>query len=164
MASGSGRTPHVAYLVKRVERAIRLRLDGALAPLAVTTPEYTALSILGARDGLSSAELSRRVFVTPQAMNQIVLALEDRGMIRRKVSAHHGRVMTTSLTAKGKATLEACDRAALRIEEQLLESLPKSDAVTLGRVLSACVDALDRRESPLPSATTESGHGVGEAP
>jgi DNA-binding MarR family transcriptional regulator len=146
----AGHEPRIAYLVKRVERGLRFRLDRALAALGVTTPEYTALSILGARDGLSSAQLARRVFVTPQAMNQIVLGLEHRGLIRRKVSADHGRVMHISLTPRGKALLETCDRATLPIEERLLESLSKADATALRRVLTACASALvDRAGSNL---------------
>jgi len=122
-------------------------LDRTLAPLGVTTPEYTALSILEARDGLSSAQLARRVFVTPQAMNQIVLGLEDRGLIRRKVSETHGRVMCISLTPKGKAVLERCDRASLPLEEQVLAGLSKADATALRRGLIACASSLVDRET-----------------
>ena len=139
------REPRIAYLVKRVERGLRFRLDRTLSRLGVTTPEYTALSILGDRDGLSSAQLARRVFVSPQAMNQIVLSLEHRGLIRRRVSPDHGRVMHISLTATGSVLLATCDRATLPIEERLLESLSKADAMALRHVLTACAGALVER-------------------
>jgi DNA-binding MarR family transcriptional regulator len=160
--SADGPEPRIAYLVKRVERGLRLRLDRTLSPLGVTTPEYTALSILGGREGLSSAELARRVFVTPQAMNQIVLALEGRGLIRRAASATHGRVMHISLTARGRAALELCDRATLPIEERLLESLSKADAGALRRVLSACASSLVERDGPDDDDEAEA-HGQGAA-
>src|SRR4051812_9914083 len=117
-ASRASAAPRVAYLVKWVERSLRLLLDEALEPCGVSTPEYTALSVLGQRDGLSSAQLARRVAVTPQAMNQIVIGLERRGLIRRENEAH-GRMMGTSLTAKGAELLAVCDRATLPVEERL---------------------------------------------
>lgn len=143
--SSKRRQPRIAYLVKWVERALRVQLDQALSQCGVTTPEYTALSILRERQGLSSAQLARRVFVTPQAMNQIVLLLEKRDLIRRKVSDTHGRVMQIALTARGTALLESCDRTTLPIEQRLLAQLSKADASALRRVLAACVNALAGR-------------------
>ena len=146
--SNPRREPRIAYLVKRVERGLRLRLDQALSGSGVTTPEYTALSILRDRDGLSSAQLARRVFVTAQAMNQLVIALEERGLIRRKASAI-GRVMHISVTAKGAALVAACDRATLPIEERLLSNLSKDDAKALRRLLSVCASSLVESERRL---------------
>ncbi len=74
-----------------------------------------------------------------------MLGLEERGLIRRKVSESHGRVMRISLTPKGTTLLATCDRASLPIEERLLESLSKNDAAALRRVLTACARALVAR-------------------
>jgi DNA-binding MarR family transcriptional regulator len=136
--------PRLAYLVKWVERGLRLLLDEALEPSGVSTPEYTALSVLGQRDGLSSAQLARRVGVTPQAMNQIVIGLERRGLIRRENEAH-GRMMGTSLTAKGKELLSACDRATLPVEERLLSGLSRTEIAAFRRTLTACAASLGDR-------------------
>ena len=137
--------PRIAYLIKRVERGLRSELDVALAECGVTTPEYTALSILREREGLSSAQLARRVFVTPQAMNLIVLELESRGLIRRKASEAHARTMHVTLTAKGAACLEACDEKTLPVEDRFLSVFSRSDAVTLRRVLTVCERSLFER-------------------
>jgi len=142
LSSVSRREPRIAYLVKWVERGLRMHLDIALSPCGATTPEYTALSVLRERDGLSSAQLARRVFVTPQAMNLIVIELERRGLVRRRPSETHGRTMRISLTAKGTACLEECDRATLPVEARFLASLSKSDAAALRRALSTCAQAL----------------------
>lgn len=150
MSSGPSRTPRtarasgpprIAYLVKWVERGLRLLLDEALAPSGVSTPEYTALSVLGQRDGLSSAQLARRVAVTPQAMNQIVIGLERRGLIRRESEAH-GRMMGTSLTAKGAELLAVCNRATLPVEERLLAGLSRTEVAAFRRTLAACAASL----------------------
>ena len=52
--------PRVSYLVFRLERRIRARLDQALSRHGVTITEYMALSELRIRDGLSSARWAQR--------------------------------------------------------------------------------------------------------
>jgi DNA-binding MarR family transcriptional regulator len=135
------RVPRVAYLVKSVERTLRMHLDEALAPCRVSTPEYTALSVLREREGLSSAQLARRVCITPQAMNQVVIGLERRGLIKRRGEAQ-GRKMSTSLTTKGAELLALCDRATLPIEERLLSGLSRAEIAGFRKALSSCAAAL----------------------
>ena len=50
--------PRVGYLVYRVERRFRARLDEELRAHGVSTPEYMALSLLRERDGLVAAPSS----------------------------------------------------------------------------------------------------------
>lgn len=142
MADGASTAPRVSYLVKWVERGLRVRLDAALEPHGVSTQEYTALSVLSRRDGLSSAQLARRTLVSAQAMNQLVIGLEKRGLISRKADAEHNKIQRASLTAAGRKVLAACDRATAPIEEQLLSGLSPSEVAQLRRVLSSCVKAL----------------------
>ena len=147
MGQPLSRVPRVSYLVKWLERGLRLGLDEALAPCGISTPEYTALSVLRERDGLSSAQLARRVFVTAQAMNQIVIRLEKKGLIQRR-EATQGRTMGATLTAKGAALLRRCDEATLPVEERVLACLSRVEAAALCRALSTCVASLgDRRRT-----------------
>src|SRR5947209_50068 len=87
----------VGYLVYRVERRLRTRLDGAVREHGVTTTEYVTLSVLRRRDGMSCAQLARWAFVTPQAMNVLIAALEERRLVRRRPDPRHGRVRKVSV-------------------------------------------------------------------
>jgi DNA-binding MarR family transcriptional regulator len=142
------RPPRVSYLVKWVERGLRSQLDAVLAGYALTTPEYTALSVLHERDGLSSAQLARRTFVTPQAMNQLVISLERRGLIERRPDAEHRAVLKTSLTRAGRALVERADRATRTIEERLLSGLSSAQVSGLRDALSSCAGALGSSGTP----------------
>src|SRR3954468_19773610 len=119
--------PRVSYLVKWVERGLRTRLDAALADSDLTTQEYTTLSVLHERDGLSSAQLARRTFVTPLAMNQLVISLERRGLIARRPEAEPGAVFKTSLTSAGRALVKRCDQATRDVEKRLLSGLSQAE-------------------------------------
>ncbi len=134
--------PRISYMIKWVERALRAQLDTALSTHGVTTAEYTALSVLRQRDRLSSAQLARRAFVTPQAMNQIVIELERRGLIERRSDAEHRRIQRTSLTRRGTAVLDACDEATAPIEAQLLSSSSRTEVESLRRALWRCAIAM----------------------
>jgi DNA-binding MarR family transcriptional regulator len=134
--------PRVSYLVFRLERHIRARLDEALARHTVTTTEYMALSELRLRDGLSSAQLARIAFVTPQAMNLIIRDLEQRGLIRRTTDLTRGRTLRASLTRKGRATLTRCDRALDSIEDVMLADTDAKTRKALAETLTECARSL----------------------
>jgi len=97
--------PRVSYLVKELERALRARIDETLQSLELTAVQYTALSVLSLHEGMSSAQLARRSFVSPQAAHEMVGALERRGLIRRQVDAEGGRALAIFLTSRGERTL-----------------------------------------------------------
>ena len=158
MLDDAGSAPRVSYLVKWVERGLRVRLDAALATQGVSTQEYTALSVLSRRDGLSSAQLARRTLVTAQAMNQLVIAMERRGLIVRKADPDHNKIQRASLTPAGRKVVAACDHATAPVEALLLSGLSAPEVSKLRRVLSTCVEALQpdfdtrKRETPAASA------------
>lgn len=116
--------PLTLYLVKRLELAIRARMDEALRPHGLTTLQFTALTALRERDGLSSAQLARRSFVTPQTMNEMVRWLEDRGYVARRRDPDNRRVLLLTLTDAGRDLLEHCDPLVGAIEEEMLGAVP----------------------------------------
>ncbi len=134
--------PRLSYLVFRLERRIRGRLDQALARHGVTTTEYMVLSELRLRDGASSAQLARITFVTPQAMNLVIRDLERRELIQRKADPNGGRVLRASLSRAGMAVLRRCDRAVDEIEQVMLAALDEEDRKDLADSLSECAHAL----------------------
>lgn len=116
--------PLTLYLVKRLELAIRARMDEALRPHGLTTLQFTALTALRERDGLSSAQLARRSFVTPQTMNEMVRWLDDRGYVARRRDPDNRRVLLLTLTDTGRALLHRCDPLVAAIEEEMLGAVP----------------------------------------
>ena len=140
----------VGYLIYRVERRLRARLDEAVRAHGVTTTEYVTLSVLRQRDGMSSAELARWAFVTPQAMNLVVSALEKRGLVRRQPDPSHGRVLRTSVTARGLTALERCDHSMDVIEADMLQGLESDELELLRAALASCAHSLEATRPHLP--------------
>lgn len=138
----------IAYVVGRLDRAVRQRLAEVTSPFGLTVAQYTTLSVLAARGALSNAQLARRAFVTPQAMNEIVAAMVKKQMVARAPDARHGRIVRISLTRKGSRVLRECDLAARRVEAQMLAPLPRTKRAMLLELLASCVAAL---EHPAPA-------------
>ena len=111
------------YLVKRLELAVRARLDELLRPAGITALQYTALTVLERHDGLSAAQLARDSFVTAQSMADMVRALEDRALIRRERNPANRRELHILLTDAGRAVLAAHAEPVRRLEEQMVAGL-----------------------------------------
>jgi len=135
---------HLLYLVKQVEQAIRSHLDSLFRPLGLTTPQYTALSILERRDGMTSAELARRAFVRPQTMHEMITMLDERGFIERRRDPDNRRVLLISLTDLGRAMLETYDDQVHQLEQRMLAALNQRQRQILGEALEACRHSLAR--------------------
>jgi DNA-binding MarR family transcriptional regulator len=152
--------PRIAYLIYRVERRLRVRLDEAVASHGITTAEFVTLSVLRDRDGLSCAQLARWAFVTPQAMNLVISALERRALVRRRPDPHHGRVLRASVTPKGLKVLERCDRTMDAIEADMLDGLDAETTDVVRDALRSCAHSLEAtRTLPRPRPVARKRNG-----
>ena len=141
--------PLTLYMVKRLELVIRARMDVALRPFGLSTVQFTALTALRARDGLSSAQLARRSFVTPQTMNEMVHSLERRGLIARRQAPDNRRVLLLTLTDSGQELLAQCDPLVEAIEGEMLAAIPAGQHGLLRQSLDLGYAAL--AEGALPT-------------
>jgi DNA-binding MarR family transcriptional regulator len=136
----------VGYLLKRAQHALRTALDDALGRLGLTIAQYAALAAL--EDGpLSGAALARRCFVTPQAMNEVLVGLERRGLVERRPHASHGRVLEARLSPAGRAALAPAHRAVLAVEKRMVEGLDEAERRRLVSALRRCVAGLEGRDA-----------------
>jgi DNA-binding MarR family transcriptional regulator len=135
--------PRIAYLIYRLERRLRTRIDQVVRAHGVTTTEYVALSVVRRRDGMSSAQLARWAFVTPQAMNVLVAGLEERNLVRRRPDPRHGRILKISVTRKGAQVLNRCDRSMDQIEGDMLRDLEPETIEPLRSTLAICAHSLE---------------------
>lgn len=133
----------VGYQLKRVQHALRGRMDEALRGMGLTTPQYAALSALEGEPGLSGAELARRSFVTPQTMNGILANLETARLIERRPHPVHGRVLQAYLTESGEELVSNAHGEVENIEERMLAGLDEDGRILLAKMLRACTEFLE---------------------
>jgi DNA-binding MarR family transcriptional regulator len=132
----------VGYLLMRVHRALRATIDDTLRPHGFTMPQVAVLFALGRKTGLSTAELARLAFVTPQAMGEVLAGLEAKGFVIRRAHDSHGRILPAELTPSGVDARNLCHDVLVRAEGQMLADLSVDERDTLGRSLERCLVGL----------------------
>jgi DNA-binding MarR family transcriptional regulator len=135
---GDGREPTLLYLIGRIDRVVRRAMGTVLKAQGLSVNQYATLSVLDRRSGLSNAQLARRALVSPQSMNEVLLALEERGLVRRRAHPDHGRILQARLTAKGRALLARCDAEVHEVEARMVSGLTEDQRAALrGALLSS---------------------------
>jgi DNA-binding MarR family transcriptional regulator len=132
----------VAYLIGRVDRALRRAISDAVAPMNLTLQQYTALSVMSVHERLSNAELAERSFMTPQSANEMVKAMEAKKLIARRPDPNHGRIIQLRLTTSGRRALREADAAVLAIERQMLDKMPRGVHGKFREQLKICLGVL----------------------
>ncbi len=141
--TGSAKDPRISYAVARLERAVRFGIADRVRPYGLTTLQYTTLSVLNRHGApLSNAQLARRAYMTPQAMSEVIDALETKGLIRRNPHPSHGRLLPATLTAKGRRVLADCDRVVDQMEDAMLADLTARERAAFREALKSSVRAL----------------------
>jgi DNA-binding MarR family transcriptional regulator len=134
------------YAIGRVSQGIRRELRTRLAPWQVSVQEYTTLSVLDARPGLSNAQLARRAMITPPSMIEMLAKLERRGLVQRDVDPANARILRTALTPQGRELLLAASPAVQDVEDQLLEGVSARDSDVARAVMLEAMRRLSQRD------------------
>jgi DNA-binding MarR family transcriptional regulator len=112
------------YLLKRTELAVRGCLEVALMPFGLTPTQLLMLVRLKrSAEGLSGAELARAAGVRPQSITDLVGPLEREGLITRRESPEHKRILKITLSPAGEQLLERAFPVTQQLEQELLGNL-----------------------------------------
>lgn len=125
----------VVYTIKQLELGLRPRFMAACAAGGLTGAQYTALTVLQRRPGITSSELARRSFVRAQTMAATVTSLIDAGYIRREEDPQHRRRMLLYLTAAGAEAIAKLSPAIAELEEMLFADFTAHERAELAGYL-----------------------------
>lgn len=132
--------PGMSYAVARLHQRLFAGITERVAPYGLTTLQFTTLSVLSRHGApLSTSQLARRAFMTPQSMSEVIHALERKGLIQRSPHPNHRRTLPATLTAKGRRVLAACDEAVSEFEDAMLDGFSEADRATFHDMVKAAV-------------------------
>lgn len=91
--------------------------------------EIHTIMAIGDREGLYMSELARLQGVTRGAVSQMVVRLENKGLVQREADPANGLKVRLSLTAKGKKAHTAHELRHQEVDKELLAHVSQiSDA------------------------------------
>lgn len=100
------------WTLVRTYHVMARRFYATFAADGLTPTHFGVLAQLDRHPGTSQAALARSVFMTPQAMGELLTSIQTRGLITR-TPGPAGRPTSVSLTDAGRAALH---RAVPRVE------------------------------------------------
>ena len=147
---------HLLSKLKHAQAASRAALESEFGRIGITIPQFLALANIDEHDDVSSAELARKSYCSPQAMITIVARLEAAGLITRAPAPGGGRSLAVRLTAKGNELLDSARAHAYAIERFIFDRLGDEPYVAL-------LDSLDRVTAALSEGATVTKRAPWEA-
>ncbi len=143
---------HLLSKLKYAQAASRAALETEFARIGITIPQFLALAAIEENADISSAELARLSYVSPQAMITIVARLRSAKLITRAPAAGGGRALTLRLTEKGTKLLDGARAHAYAIERYILDALGPSAYAQLLSSLDRVTDVLTRESTVTKTA------------
>nr|WP_245839436.1 MarR family transcriptional regulator [Mycobacterium aquaticum] len=130
----------LGFLIYRVTAVLQPIVAARLQPLGLTLPEFVCLRVLSTAPGQSNAELARHINVSPQAMNNVLRGLQERGVVRRPASVASGRALPAELTPDGAALLKQAEAVVHAADVAALANLSAEELHELKHLLARAVD------------------------
>lgn len=140
----TGNAPTVSYSVGKLEKLIHQQLSELLSELEVSLPQFTMLSNLHLHGEMANAKLASRSFISPQASNQIIKTMEEKGWISKSDDPNHGRILLIGLTSDGQEVYERCKIKAMEFESKMLAGLPAENILMLKATVQRLIANLNQ--------------------
>jgi DNA-binding MarR family transcriptional regulator len=129
--------PHnsVCCLMSQLSHTVEQEIATSIAEMNLTVLQLEVLAELSMDPSLSTADLARLTFVTPQNMSLTVSKLADRGYLVRSPHATNARINRLNLTARGKRVLDKGVTRAKRVEARSFAVLTRLERAALLKTL-----------------------------
>jgi DNA-binding MarR family transcriptional regulator len=138
----------LGYLINRAARAFASRLGSELRPFEVGIGQWAVLMHLWGNDGMTQAQLARRVAIEQPTMVRTIDRMERDGLVNRRPDPNDGRASRITLTERGWNLRDALVPLADGVNRAATESLTDEELATLRRLLAKLVSSEAATLSP----------------
>lgn len=135
---------HTGHLLRRALQAMNLLWTEDVSP-TITSPQFAALNALYREPNIDQRTLGERISLDRSTMAEVVARLSSKGLIKATRDPRDGRRKTIQLTPKGLIALQRLIPRTRVMTGRLVGALQKQEQADLLRLLTAVVDANERR-------------------
>ena len=139
------RIDSLGYQIGLLGRLYDRRLQEMLKEYGVAPGQFAPLVMLFEQDGLTQAELCRRINVEQPTMANTLDRMERDGLIQRKPDPADKRRATIHLTARASEMRSSVMDRARRVASQAVQALTPSEQETMFGLIAKMADALKDR-------------------
>ncbi len=137
-----------AYTLARAGAAVNATFTRLLGTVGLRPHTFFVLVHLAREPALTSAELARRLAMTPQSMSALLHGLVDAGWVERPPGARRGQRIDVRLTAAGRQALAAAGPVLAELGRPESMGLTAEEAGTLHTLLERVLAAVDTADRP----------------
>jgi DNA-binding MarR family transcriptional regulator len=145
------------YLLRCAHQYAVAIVSEHLAPLGLTTVQFSTLVALNENPGLDATRLSALINFDRPTLTGVLDRLEAKGLLVRKPDPNDRRARALFLTTQGEQMVADVDKAAHRSRDVILDPLPPAERKQFMLLLDKLVEAHHKRASPTVQAKIESG-------
>jgi MarR family 2-MHQ and catechol resistance regulon transcriptional repressor len=128
-------TLQLVIAIARSYQAIEKGVRPQLAEQGLGMTEFAVLEVLYHKGALQLGQIRDRILVTGASTTYVVTKLEQRGLIRRRVSAEDQRVVFGELTPKGRTLLAKVFPAHVQRLREVMGGLSVAEKEVAARLL-----------------------------
>ena len=136
------RLDSLGYQIAHLNRLYDRRLQDALQDLGVAPGQFAPLVMLFEEDGLTQAELCRRINVEQPTMANTLERMERDGLVRRKADSEDRRRAHVFLTARAKEMQVQVMEAARAVSNRTVSRLSAGEQDDMFRLVGRMVENL----------------------
>lgn len=136
----------ISYLLKQAVHIMQRRSDIGLREVGLNTAKYVVLRLLRERPDLSSAQLARRSFLSPQAMNSMIMNLEKLGLVARRQHPENARIALTRLTEEGERVELAGRDIINHLSSAMVQNIPVEEQEQFVGLLRRAIEGMGNVE------------------
>lgn len=133
-----------AYALVRAGHAVDGLFAAGLATVGLRPHSFVTLVHLARDATLTSAELARRLRMTPQSMSELLHGLAGAGWVAREEGSRRGQRIGVRITPAGRAALDAAGPVLAELGRPETIGLTPEEAATLHGLLSRVLATLDQ--------------------
>ena len=120
----------------------------------ITLRQFAVLAAVSSRSGQSQTELVNATGIDRSTLADMILRMEERGLLSRGRSAEDGRAKSVALTSSGRSALASAAPRAKSADDAIMAALPRAKRGPFLETLKVLADYADtvEAEPPAPKA------------
>jgi DNA-binding MarR family transcriptional regulator len=147
-----------SHLLHRANQLAADRFARALGNTDVTLRQFAVLAALAGQTGQTQTDLVNATGIDRSTLADMVLRMEEKGLLVRDRAEDDGRAKSVSLTNAGRSAFNAAGSSAKAADDALLAAIPRAKRSTMIEALQALAEAA-AAEPPEPAPAKRGARG-----